>query len=91
MPPKLSSDHPEVPARVPRISDQLAALIRSSGQLPTDLARDAGVAPSVLTRFLRGERGLSSESIDRIADALGGLRLVRVRGRATPGRQPGRG
>jgi hypothetical protein len=84
-------DHPRVPARVPRISDQLAALIREAGRLPIDLARDAGVAPSVLTRFLRGERGLSSESIDRIADALGGLRLVRVRGRATPGRQPGRG
>jgi len=35
------------------------------------LARDADVAQSVLSRFLRGERGLTSATIGRLMDALG--------------------
>lgn len=83
------SKRPEVPSRVASPSDQLAALIRDSGHRPAALADDAGVAPSVLSRFLSGERGISSETFDRIAAALGGLRLVELtRRRGKPGPRP---
>lgn len=74
-----------IPARIPSPSDQLAALLRDCGRSPAALAAAAEVAPSILSRFLRGERSLSLDTVDRIATALGGLRLVAV------GRRPGRG
>ena len=74
-----------IPARVPAPSDQLAALLRDCGRSPAAIAAAAEIAPSILSRFLRGERSLSLDTVDRIARALGGLRLVAV------GRRPGRG
>jgi transcriptional regulator with XRE-family HTH domain len=66
----------------------LANLIRSSGRSPAALAAAAGVAPSILSRFLAGARGITSDTFDRLAAALGGLRLVEVaagrRGRSRP-------
>lgn len=74
------------PARVAPPSDQLAAMIRASGMTPAALAAASGVAPSILSRFLRGQRGLNSDTIDRLAAALGGIRLetTRARGRTRP-------
>ena len=73
-----------VPSRVPSVSDQP----RRSGRTPAAIAVEAGVAPSVLCRFLSGERGLNSDSIDRLAAALG-LRLVAIgRPRARPRSEP---
>lgn len=69
---------------VPSPSAQLAELIRTSGRTPAALAADAGIAPSMLSRFLSGERGLASWTIDRLATALGGVRLEAIR-------RPGRG
>jgi Helix-turn-helix len=84
---------PAIPSRLPSPSDQLAALIRSCGCPPAHLAAAAQVAPSVLSRFLRGERSLALDTVDRLAAALGGLRLVemapRGRGRARPRRAAG--
>jgi plasmid maintenance system antidote protein VapI len=76
------------PTRVPSPSDQLAALIRGSGQTPAALASAAGVAPSVLSRFLNGRRGLTSDTIDRLAVALGGVRLETAKGRGRGRPQP---
>jgi transcriptional regulator with XRE-family HTH domain len=42
---------------------------------PHELAERAGIAPSLLSRFRRGERGLTLASVDRLAEVLG-LRLV---------------
>jgi hypothetical protein len=44
---------------------------------PYAVATAAGVAPSVLTRFMNGERGLTLDTFDRLA-ALG-LRLAETR------------
>jgi hypothetical protein len=85
MPPKNASQA-AVPADtiVARVSVQLAEIIRNTGEPPIKLARAAKVAPSVLSRFLAGERGLTTESIDRIAEALGGLWLVRPKAPKKP-------
>jgi transcriptional regulator with XRE-family HTH domain len=53
------------------ISDQLRAAIKASGLTPYAVAASAGVTPSIVTRFLNGERGLSLESLDAIGVALG--------------------
>lgn len=58
-----------------RLSVSIASAIRASGQTPYAIARGAGVARSQLSRLLNGERGLSAESIIRIADYLG-LRIT---------------
>lgn len=57
------------------IPDQLRSIIRARDVSAYQLARDVDTAPSVITRFLNGERGLNLETFDRLADALG-LKLV---------------
>lgn len=49
--------------------------IRSAAIPQAELARRAGVPESVVSRLVRGERGCSVESAERIAAALG-LALV---------------
>lgn len=68
----------DVQPRCPSPSDQLAALVRQSGRSPAAIAAAAEVSPSVVCRFLSGARGITSETFDRLASALGGLRLVEV-------------
>jgi transcriptional regulator with XRE-family HTH domain len=62
------------------VSQQLRDVIRHRGLTAYALARDAGIDPGMVSRFLTGERSLRLDSVDRIAAALG-LRLVEV-GRA---------
>ncbi len=67
------------------ISNQLRAIIRARGLTPYAVSQAADVSPSVVTRFVNGERGLTSDSLDLICEALGlELRETR-RGRSTPG------
>jgi transcriptional regulator with XRE-family HTH domain len=68
------------------LSDQLREIIRSRGTAYAT-AKAAGVDPGVVSRFLNGERGITSDTLDRIALALN-LRLVEV-GRRGP--KPGQG
>ena len=56
-------------------TDQIREAIRRSGRTNHAIARDMGVAPSVIHRFMNGKGGLSMEYIDRLA-ALLGLHIV---------------
>ncbi len=68
--------------RAGTFSDQLRDILVSRGSAAA-VARDAGVSASVVLRFLSGERGMTTDTLDRIADAVG-LRLVETRrGRTT--------
>jgi DNA-binding phage protein len=68
------------------IAAQLREIIAVRRLTAYSLARSAGVAPSVVSRFLSRERGLTLESFDAIAGALG-LRLIETaRGRGRPTR-----
>ncbi len=58
------------------LSDQLRAAIRGSGLSLYGLAKLCGVDHGQLSRFLRGERSITLETADRIAEELG-LRLSR--------------
>jgi transcriptional regulator with XRE-family HTH domain len=53
-----------------RLSDQLRRIIVESGVSRYQLARETGVQESALSRFVSGERGLTMDSIDKVAEAL---------------------
>jgi transcriptional regulator with XRE-family HTH domain len=74
--------------RPPRISDQLREVIAARGLSGYAVATAAGLNPAIISRWIGGERGLSSESLDAVAEALG-VRLVEGRGglRRIPGRK----
>jgi hypothetical protein len=52
------------------ISTQLQAAIRNAGESVYAVSKGSGVPQSVLSRFVNGERGLSLESVDRLAEYL---------------------
>ena len=52
------------------VSEVLRRTIESRGSAYA-AARAAGIDPSMLTRFLNGERGLSTASFDAVCEALG--------------------
>ena len=54
---------------VKKFSEQLRTAVKKSGESRYRLAQRAGVADSVLSRFVHGA-GLRTDSIDRIVDAL---------------------
>jgi transcriptional regulator with XRE-family HTH domain len=66
----------------PTLTDQLREAIRQDGRSLSQLGRDTGVDVARLSRFVRGERGLSLDAVDRIAAA---LRLRLTRGRTPKG------
>ncbi len=59
------------------VSGQLRDVIESRGLTPTELGQLAGVDPTVIARFVSGEREVRNGTFDKIASALG-LRLVEV-------------
>lgn len=67
----------------PSVIVQLRDEIRDSGQSLNELGRASGVSAGQLSRFLRGERNLTSEAIDKICRAL----RLELRKLTRPGQQ----
>jgi plasmid maintenance system antidote protein VapI len=67
-------------ARSNRLSEVLREAIRRDGRSLTKLAAVADIDDGQLSRFMRGERGLTLDTTERICRALGvECRLVRRR------------
>jgi hypothetical protein len=59
-------------------SEAIRLAVLDDGRPLRQIARSAGLPCSSISRFIRRQRGLSSRSIDRIADTIGvELRPVR--------------
>jgi transcriptional regulator with XRE-family HTH domain len=58
-----------------QLTSAIAAAVRASDQSPGAIAKGAGVARSQLSRLLSGERGLNTDTIERLAEYLG-LRIT---------------
>jgi len=58
-----------------QLTKAIAAAVKASNQTPYAIAKGAGVARSQLSRLLSGERGLNTDTIERLADYLG-LRII---------------
>jgi transcriptional regulator with XRE-family HTH domain len=63
-----------------KFTDTLRREILDCGLSRYAISQRAGVSESILSRFVRGERGLSSESIDSLVEFLG----LEVRPRRKP-------
>ena len=51
----------------------LAQYLKEVNGTPSSIARAAKVAPSVVTRYLRGERGISAQTARKISQATQGI------------------
>ena len=60
------------------ITGQIRAIIDSRRLTAYSVATDAGINPSILSRFLTGERTMSADSIDAVCATLG-LKLTETR------------
>jgi transcriptional regulator with XRE-family HTH domain len=77
---------PHVPIPFAGFGDQLRQVIAARSLTAYSVARSAGISPSVVSRFLSRERGLTLETFDSICGALG-LRLIEGgKGRGRPAR-----
>lgn len=70
----------------PSLSDQLRGIIQSRGTAYS-AAKDSGLDPGVASRFLSHERGLTTQSLDKLTETLG-LRLIET---DWPARRPAKG
>jgi len=59
-----------------KLSDQIREVVRRSGVSCYAIAKRIGVSETLLCRFLSGERGLSLESLDKLAEMFGIMVLI---------------
>lgn len=52
------------------IADALREAIEESGKTHYRVAKDSGIAPAIVTRFVSGERDLYLETAAKVAEAL---------------------
>jgi plasmid maintenance system antidote protein VapI len=65
--------------RTASISDTLRDVILERGLSAGSIATEARVTPSSVSRFVARQRGLTTETFDAVAEALG-LKLIEGRG-----------
>jgi transcriptional regulator with XRE-family HTH domain len=61
------------------IGERLKKAIRDTGLTQRELSRVTGIDETLISRFVRGQRGMSFETIDRLMDALGLEIVIRPR------------
>lgn len=66
----MSKNRPSAAAKSRTIADQLKQTIRDSGQTHYRIAKNAGIDPGIIDRFVSGERDLRLETAAKIAAAL---------------------
>ena len=62
-----------------QLVETIRAAIEASGETRYRIAKETGIAESQLSRLMSGERGLSAETIERLADYLGLEIVVRAK------------
>lgn len=64
-----------------QLTKAITAAVKAGDETPYAIAKGAGVTRSQLSRLLSGERGLNTDTIERLADYLG-LALTAKAGKA---------
>lgn len=72
-----------------KILDELKAAIGASDQSRYRIAQETGIAEAALSRLMSGERGLSVESVEILADYLGLEITIRPKRRRKGGKSYG--
>lgn len=68
-----------------QLTKAIAAAVKASDQTPYAIAKGAGVARSQLSRLLSGERGMTTDTIERLADYLGLRITIEPKGKTRKG------
>jgi transcriptional regulator with XRE-family HTH domain len=71
------------------VSSQLRDVIESRGLTHTELGQLSGVDPTVIARFVSGDREIRNGTFDKLSSALG-LRLIEVETRPKKTARKGR-
>ncbi len=69
-----------------QLTRAITAAVKASDQTPYAIAKGAGVARSQLSRMMRGESGMTADSIEKLADYLGLRITIAPKGKTTKGR-----
>jgi transcriptional regulator with XRE-family HTH domain len=69
-----------------QLTKAIAAAVKASDQTPYAIAKGAGVARSQLSRLMSGERGLNTETIERLAEYLELRITIEPKDKTTKGR-----
>ena len=69
-----------------RLLDGIRDAIEASGKTRYRIAQESGIAESVLSRLMSGERGLSIDALETLADYLGLEIVMRPKRRRRKGR-----
>jgi len=64
-----------------RLLDEMRDAIEASGKTRYRIAQESGIAESMLSRLMSGERGLSIDALETLADYLGLEIVMRPRRR----------
>jgi plasmid maintenance system antidote protein VapI len=59
-----------MPRKNATFSDQLRKAIAGDGRTLYRLAKESGITPSVLGRFIANERGLTTTTLDKLVEVL---------------------
>jgi len=69
-----------------QLTNAIRAAVKASDQTPYAIAKGAGVARSQLSRLMSGERGLNTDTIEKLAGHLGLRITIEPKGTGTKGR-----
>lgn len=69
-----------------RLTDAIRRAVEASGKTRYRIAKESGVSAGQLCRLVNGERGLSVDTIERLADYLGLRITIEPKGKTTKGR-----
>jgi len=69
-----------------RLLDEMRGAIETSGKTRYRIAQESGVAESILSRLMSGERGLSIDALERLSDSLSLEISIRPKRRQRKGR-----
>ena len=69
-----------------QLTKAIAAAVKASDETPYAIAKGAGVARSQLSRMMRGQSGMTADTIERLADYLGLRITIEPKGKTTKGR-----
>lgn len=68
------------------LTEAVLDAVKRSGQTPYAIAKGSGVARSQLSRMLRGQSGMTADTIERLADYLGLRVTIEPKRKTTKGR-----
>lgn len=71
--------------RTKKLTDQLRQAIDDSGLTRYRISKETGIDQSALAKFYNGQRGINTETLDKLGECLG-LRIVMDRRRRKKGR-----